>query len=306
MGGVRSFRIESNRFDLIREGDSIDSVSLFESGRHKRHSVCMGKEGAQWLGQCIEENIVRETEHAFIRTFRESDKGYVIRRFTNKYGRYLEITDYGRGGCKGRLAIPEGQKQSGLRGFHKELLLLLNPTLVDNKNQNRHGYKTPADENNQKRIPIKERLGPMESYAESLRAPATQHQAANGRPLISQNPISKLLKNPKITQAKVIVNENEEGKATLKEKFLGFIPYRRIGKDMANKSSPKLMISCNVDGKHRVTWGRQASRGEVASTKEETHYLGQVVKQPNSLVQEGPEETFSGPSHFEWGETSTS
>jgi hypothetical protein len=124
--------------------------------------------------------------------------------------------------------------------------------------------------------------------------------------LISQNPISKLSKNPEITQAKVIVNENEEGKATLKEKFLGFIPYRRIGKDMANKSSPKLMISCNVDGKHRVTWGRQASRGEVASTKEETHYLGQVVKQPNSLVQVGPEETFSGPSHFEWGETSTS
>ena len=44
---------------------------------------------------------MRETEQAFICTFRESDKGYVIRRFTNKYGRYLEITDYGRGGCKG-------------------------------------------------------------------------------------------------------------------------------------------------------------------------------------------------------------
>ena len=104
---------------------------------------------------------------------------------------------------------------------------------------------------------------------------------------------------------KVIVNENE-GKATLKEKFLGFIPYRRIGKDMANKYSPKLMISCNVDGKRRVMWGKQASRGEVAGTKEEAHCLGQVVKQPNSLVQVGPEETFSSPFHFEWGKTSTS
>jgi hypothetical protein len=46
MGGVRSFRIESKRFDLSKEGDGIDSGSLFESGRYKRHSVSMGKKGA--------------------------------------------------------------------------------------------------------------------------------------------------------------------------------------------------------------------------------------------------------------------
>ena len=138
MGGVRSFRIESKRFDLIREGDGIVSVSLFESGRFMGHSVFMGKNGAQWLGKCIEENVVRETKQAFIRTFRESDKGYVIRRFINKNGCYLELTDYGRGGCKGRLAIPEGQKQSGWRGFNKELQLLLNLILVDNKERKNH------------------------------------------------------------------------------------------------------------------------------------------------------------------------
>jgi hypothetical protein len=88
----------------------------------------MGKDGARWLGKCIEENIVRETEQVFIHTFRESDKGYVIHWFTNTNGWYLELTDYGRGGCKGRLAIPEGQKQSGWRGFSKELQILLNLT----------------------------------------------------------------------------------------------------------------------------------------------------------------------------------
>jgi hypothetical protein len=133
MGGVRSFRIESKRFDLIREGDGVDAVSLLETGRYMRHLVTMGKAGARWLGKCIEENIVRETEQAFVRTFREQDKGYVIRRFENKRGRYLEIADYGRGGCKGRLDIPEGQKQSGWRGFNKELTLLLNPIPVVNK-----------------------------------------------------------------------------------------------------------------------------------------------------------------------------
>ena len=71
MGGVRSFRIESKRFDLIREGDGVDVVSFLESGRYMRHSVTMGKGGARWLGKCIAENIVRETEQAFVRTFRE-------------------------------------------------------------------------------------------------------------------------------------------------------------------------------------------------------------------------------------------
>ena len=169
MGGVRSFHIESKRFDLIREGDGIDSVSLFESGRFTRHSVFMGKDRARWLGKCIEENVVRETEQAFVRTFRGSDKGYVIRQFTNKNGCYLELIDYGRGGCKGRLAIPEGQKQSGWRGFNKELQLLLNLILVDNKERKNH-YRQgiPVDEKIPKRIPAKERLGSAMSYAESL------------------------------------------------------------------------------------------------------------------------------------------
>lgn len=79
--------------------------------------VFMGIEGAQWLGQCIEENIIREEEKTFIRTFQENDTVYVIRRFTNSYRWYLELTEYGRNGCKGRLVIPEGRKQSGWRGF---------------------------------------------------------------------------------------------------------------------------------------------------------------------------------------------
>jgi hypothetical protein len=171
MGGVRSFRIEFKRFDLIREGDGIDLVSLIESGRYMRHSISMGKEGAQWLAKCIEENIARETERAFNRTFKEGNKGYVICKFTNKNGRYLKLTDYDRGSCKGRLAIPEGQNQSGWRGFNKELTLLLNPSPVDTK----HGqdYKNLAEDNTKKRISAKDRLGPAASYADLLRVPVT-------------------------------------------------------------------------------------------------------------------------------------
>jgi hypothetical protein len=37
------------------------------------------------------------------------------------------VTDYGKGRCRGWLVIPKGQKQSGWKGFGKELLYLLDP-----------------------------------------------------------------------------------------------------------------------------------------------------------------------------------
>ena len=207
MGGVRSFRIESKRFDLIREGDGVDAVSLLEIGRYMRHLVTMGKEGALWLGKCIEENIVRETEQAFVCTFREQDKGYVIRRFENKRGRYLEIADYGRGGCKGRLAIPEGQKQSEWRGFNKELTLLFNLIPVVK------GYTSLEEENTKKRILSKERLGPAVSYADSLRILATEKLTEKGKTVPALIPNLKSLKPTDFTLPNDKVSEKKEGKA---------------------------------------------------------------------------------------------
>ncbi len=288
MGGIRSFRIEYKRFDLSKEGDGIDSVSLFESGRYMRHSVSMGKKGARWLGKCIEENIARETEQAFIRTFRESDKGYVIRRFNNKHGRYLEITEYGRGGCKGRLAIPEGQSQSGWRGFNKELTLLMHPILIEERSSHpRQGYMKPTDDKTQTRIPAKERLGPAASYADALRVPATQHKVAKGKALTSHNQISKDLKMSEVTQV-------EEGKANLPEKFLGAHPYRRLGTVTA---IPKLRITLNADGKRTVTWDRQKNEVELAG--EGLHKLiGPGCQEAHNADLCGTRRYFSGPIFF--------
>jgi hypothetical protein len=288
MGGIRSFRIEYKRFDLSKEGDGIDSVSLFESGRYMRHSVSMGKKGARWLGKCIEENIARETEQAFIRTFRESDKGYVIRRFNNKHGRYLEIAEYGWGGCKGRLAIPEGQSQSGWRGFNKELTLLMHPILIKERSSHpRQGYMKSTDDKTQTRIPAKERLGPAASYADALRVPATQHEVAKGKALTSHNQISKDLKTSEVTQV-------EEGKATLPEKILGAHPYRRLGTVTA---IPKLRITLNADGKRTVTWDRQKNEVELAG--EGLHKLiGPGCQEAHNADLCGTRRYFSGPIFF--------
>uniref|UniRef100_A0A2N9H0K3 Reverse transcriptase domain-containing protein n=1 Tax=Fagus sylvatica TaxID=28930 RepID=A0A2N9H0K3_FAGSY len=131
MGGKRNFRIESKRFDLSLNGTGSKQVQISESGRKHVRNIYLGLAGAKWIGQCVEENIVREKDQAFIRTCGENGKTYVSRRCSNDYGRYLEFTECGRGGSRGIVVIPEGRKQSGWRGFGKELQLLLLP---DGKN----------------------------------------------------------------------------------------------------------------------------------------------------------------------------
>uniref|UniRef100_A0A2N9EX59 Reverse transcriptase domain-containing protein n=1 Tax=Fagus sylvatica TaxID=28930 RepID=A0A2N9EX59_FAGSY len=127
MGGKRSFRIESKRFDLVLGEKGPNHVKFTEIGKHHRCDIFTGKEGAIWLGRCVEENITREKDQAFIRTRGEHNKTYVIRRFGNIHGRYVEVTECGRGSSRGRIIIPEGQNQSGWQGFVKELKLLLSP-----------------------------------------------------------------------------------------------------------------------------------------------------------------------------------
>ena len=127
MGGKRSFHIESKRFDLSLNGTGSKQVQISESGRKHVRNIYLGLAGAKWIGQCVEENIVREKDQAFIRTRAENGKTYVSRRCSNDHGRYLEFTECGRGSSRGRVVIPEGRKQSGWRGFGKELQLLLVP-----------------------------------------------------------------------------------------------------------------------------------------------------------------------------------
>ncbi len=138
MGGKRSFRIEAKRFDLSFE--AAGQIKISESSRLRQCKIYMGLAGAKWLGKFVKENIVREKEQAFVRMRGENGKTFVSRRCSNSYGRYLEVVECGRGGSRGRVAIPEGKKQSGWRGFGKELMLLLAPDQSHNQGL-QHGKK---------------------------------------------------------------------------------------------------------------------------------------------------------------------
>ena len=95
------------------------------------------------------------------------------------------------------------------------------------------------------------------------------------------------------------VNEKKEGKEKSQAKFLGVNPFRQFGKDSV---SQKLRITVSAEGKRTVMWDRQAKQvAEVGISKQN---LGQAVSKPNTLVRVGVEDLFSGPSQFEWGESS--
>jgi hypothetical protein len=127
MGTIRSFRIEAKRFDIYLEVGNTKQVKIKESGKQHVNSVYLSKDGVRWLSKCVEEHVTREGEPSFLRTYRENDQGYVISRNGNNYGRFVELLAYGKGGLQGRLVIPEGQKQSGWRGFVSELRCALEP-----------------------------------------------------------------------------------------------------------------------------------------------------------------------------------
>ncbi|GMY33400.1 hypothetical protein FCV25MIE_28642 [Fagus crenata] len=76
---------------------------------------------------------MRAEDPSFIRTYRESEQGFVITRHGNDNGRYLEVVVYGKGGLKGRLVIPEGRDQGGWRGFGAELRTLLDSEQQPNR-----------------------------------------------------------------------------------------------------------------------------------------------------------------------------
>ena len=101
----RSFRIEAKRFDITLEDGGPVQVKIKESGKRHLCAVYLSKDGARWLAKGVEENIMREGDPSFLRTYHENDQGFVICCHGNDYGCFVELMVYGKGGVKGCLVI---------------------------------------------------------------------------------------------------------------------------------------------------------------------------------------------------------
>jgi hypothetical protein len=88
-------------------------VRLAERSRHLFQAVILGWSSLVWLMQAVEQLSKGEEDNDKWRTFQMGSTVYVVLRRKNKYGQFIELSEYGGGGRRSYVVIPEGSDGKG-------------------------------------------------------------------------------------------------------------------------------------------------------------------------------------------------
>lgn len=77
------------------------------------HSMSLGKAFVLWLLAIVVEVLNAETRKEFLKSSRVGSKAFIVQRHANRNGRYLVIGEYGGGGRRSSIIIPEGREGKG-------------------------------------------------------------------------------------------------------------------------------------------------------------------------------------------------
>jgi hypothetical protein len=124
MGYVGYFYVESKSYEL-RYGDGNHYVKFTEWGKANLSTVVMGTTRLIWLSKMMNELVLETTGISACRDHLASDSVMFLQKQMNKYGKYMEITEFGRGGRRGFIVIPEGRECQGWRQCLSQLGRLL-------------------------------------------------------------------------------------------------------------------------------------------------------------------------------------
>jgi hypothetical protein len=115
----RSFTFEAKTFRLSAK----DGYPLFRLERRKGFVgyIFTSNQCSSWLVDTVEAAILSQVKEEFAKSFREGDKVTMVHRGGNKAGRFLEVSVFAEGGCKGVIWFPEGRYGRGWRRFAGEL-----------------------------------------------------------------------------------------------------------------------------------------------------------------------------------------
>jgi hypothetical protein len=114
MGYVGYFYVESKSFE-VRVGDGSQNIKLTEWGRMNLSTVYLGETRLIWLVKMMTELVSETTGIGACRDHRLGGSVMFLQKRMNKYGRFMEITEYGRGGRRSFVVIPEGREGQGWR-----------------------------------------------------------------------------------------------------------------------------------------------------------------------------------------------
>jgi hypothetical protein len=125
MGYVGYFYVESKSYE-IRLCDGSRSIKLTEWGRQNLSTVFLGEVRLVWLLKMMNELVLETTGIGACRDHRMSSSVMFLQKRMNKYGKFMEITEYGRGGRRSFVVIPEGREGQGWKHCIVQLGRLVN------------------------------------------------------------------------------------------------------------------------------------------------------------------------------------
>jgi hypothetical protein len=120
MGYVRYFYVESKSYKL-RLGDGNRTIKLTEWGRMNLSTLFLGEVRLAWLLKMMQELVLDTIGIGACRDHRMGSSVVFLQKRMNKYGKFMEITEYGRGGRRSFLVIPEGREGQGWKHYIVQL-----------------------------------------------------------------------------------------------------------------------------------------------------------------------------------------
>lgn len=113
MGFSKGIAIEHKLFEVVRNRRH---VTLFEKGWKVATKMRLGLVIARWFSKALEDNLkIGRKEYYF--GHREGDRGYIAQRCSNFGGIFMALVEYGGGGRRSCIFIPEDTDGMGWDGM---------------------------------------------------------------------------------------------------------------------------------------------------------------------------------------------
>lgn len=113
--------IESKLFSLAKDGGGL--VITEESWRVKSR-LSLGPSTVHWLAKALID-CSKEVKHGLFTSIREGSQSFLAQRCSNGRGRYIVVVEYGSGGRRNSVIVPEEKDGSGWRKMREALWELL-------------------------------------------------------------------------------------------------------------------------------------------------------------------------------------
>lgn len=113
MGYVGYFYVEAKSFEFRSDVCVGDGIRLAEWNKGLFRAVFLNMLSVGWFRRSMEELKQGGEIRDFCRTFRVGSTVFILQRRGNVHGRFLELSEYGYGGRRTSVILPEGREGNG-------------------------------------------------------------------------------------------------------------------------------------------------------------------------------------------------